>query len=289
MAPQELNRIAVTGGNGFIASHIILQLLECESREYRVTTTVRTQAKGAAICDLPHASAGRLSIVEVPNLADAEAYSFFAGLDAVLHLASPVTLATANPQTDIVDPAVNGTLAVLRAAKQARTVKVVIVTSCLGAVADGPLFGETIDETMWNYKSTVKRQPLFYSKACAEKAAWQFMDDNKDATFKLITLIPAMTIGPSLTKSVNLSVRLIQEVANGSFPFRVGLPWPFVDVRDVAAVHIAMLENSDSVESGRFLVANEHTTSMVEVSNWISKTHLELTKVPVKSISRNLA
>ncbi|KAJ3341323.1 hypothetical protein HDU83_006694, partial [Entophlyctis luteolus] len=163
----EVRRVAVTGGNGFIASHIILQLLESRNYLYSVTATVRSREKGHLIMDLPNA-AESLTLAEVPQLAD----TAFSGHDAVIHVASPVTLDVENAQ--------------MEAAKRAGTVRTVIVTSCMCTLTSGPQFRRIIDETMWNNTSSPRSQPYFHSKVCAERAAWRFVEENGDSGFKLI-------------------------------------------------------------------------------------------------------
>ncbi|KAJ3342859.1 hypothetical protein HDU83_005938 [Entophlyctis luteolus] len=276
-----LERIAVTGGNGFIAAHIIHQLLTSDYAKYKVTATVRSRQKGDAIYDLPNAKE-RLSLQIIQNLSQAN----FAGHHAVLHLAAPnFTDAKNDARLEIVDPAIQGTIAVLRAAKQSETVKVVIVMSSLRAATEGPVVGAKIDETMWNDTSSLKQNPLFYSKVCAERAAWSFMVENPDCNFKLITLLPSLVIGPSLTKALGETNAIIQAIVTGAIPFRVSLSMPIVDVRDVAATFVAAVEYYETVESGRYLVANDHTSSVNEICDWIAVKHSELNKVPTKSAS----
>ncbi|KAJ3202194.1 hypothetical protein HDU82_007543 [Entophlyctis luteolus] len=254
-----LERIAVTGGNGFIAAHIIHQLLTSDYAKYKVTATVRSRQKGDAIYDLPNAKE-RLSLQIIQNLSQAN----FAGHHAVLHLAAPnFTDAKNDARLEIVDPAIQGTIAVLRAAKQSETVKVVIVMSSLRAATEGPVVGAKIDETMWNDTSSLKQNPLFYSK----------------------TLLPSLVIGPSLTKALGETNAIIQAIVTGAIPFRVSLSMPIVDVRDVAATFVAAVEYYETVESGRYLVANDHTSSVNEICDWIAVKHSELNKVPTKSAS----
>ncbi|KAJ3379199.1 hypothetical protein HDU84_006968 [Entophlyctis sp. JEL0112] len=277
-----LERIAVTGGNGFIAAHIIHQLLTSDYAKYKVTATVRSHHKGDAIFDLPNAKE-RLSLQVIENLSQAN----FADHHAVLHLAAPTFVDAQNDaRLEIVDPAIQGTLAVLRAAEKAETVKVVIVMSSLRAATEGPVVGAKIDETMWNTTSSLKQNPLFYAWVCAERAAWSFMDENPDCNFKLITLLPSLVIGPSLTKALSGTNAIIKTLVTGMIPVRVSVSMPIVDVRDVAATFVAVMEYYENVESGRYLVANDHTSSVDEICDWIAAKHRELSKVPKKSASR---
>ncbi|KAJ3029642.1 UNVERIFIED_CONTAM: hypothetical protein HDU68_011546 [Siphonaria sp. JEL0065] len=255
--------ITVTGGNGFIASHVIQQLLE-SPHQHQITATVRSFEKGSVITSF--AGAAERLVLKEANLNDADSFDF-AGQDVVLHLASPFTLTVKDNQKDLIDPAVNGTLAVLKAAKRAGSVKTVVVTSSLAAITESPQAGKVLDETMWNQDSSVSHNPYYYSKLVAEKAAWKFMDENPDCKFKLITLLPGFVIGPSHTSTINESVSTILNTINGGFPIRVNLWFPFVDVRDVARAHIAAFENS--VASGRYILVGDKTLSMSETCDVI--------------------
>ncbi|KAJ3346647.1 hypothetical protein HDU83_002807 [Entophlyctis luteolus] len=183
-----VEHVAITGGNGFIASHIIHQLLEADREPpYKVTATVRSLERGNCIADLPHAR-HRL-FLRVANLMEPNSFDF-AGQDVVIHTASPVLLdAVKDAKSEIVDPAVSGTLAVLHAAMKAKTVKIFVLTSSLSAVTEGPQFGKVINETEWNTDSTLKGNPYPYSKVCAERAAWNFMESNPHCGFKLFVRV----------------------------------------------------------------------------------------------------
>ncbi|KAI9329604.1 NAD-dependent epimerase/dehydratase [Obelidium mucronatum] len=270
-------KIVVTGGNGFIASHVIQQLLE-SPQNYKVTATVRSiSAKGSAITAFPGA-AERLTLKEA-DLNNPESFDFLSGHDVVLHLASPFALTVKDNQKDLVDPAVNGTLAVLNAAKKAGSVKTVIVTSSLAAVTEKPHVGRILDETVWNQDSTVDWNPYYYSKVAAERAAWDFMAENKDTVgFKLITILPVFVIGPAHTSSINESVQTVMNIIKGGFPVRVNLWWPYVDVRDVAAAHILAFEKD--VESGRYIATGDRTINMSEACDIIKERHPEFSNIP---------
>ncbi|KAJ3068311.1 hypothetical protein HDU98_008495 [Podochytrium sp. JEL0797] len=268
-------KIAVTGGNGFIASHTIHELL-ASPKNYSVTATVRSIAKGGVITGFPGASE-RLILKEADLL---NPLSFdFTGQDVVLHIASPFALTVKDNQKDLVDPAVKGTLAVLEAAKKAGTVKTVVLTSSLASVTEKPQAGTAIDEAMWNEDSSLNHNPYYFSKVMAEKAAWKFMEDNPECGFKLIAILPSFVIGPAYTINVNESVSIIANIVQGGFPFRFNLWWPFVDVRDVAHTHILAFEKAD-LESGRYLAVGDRSVSMGETCDMIKAQYPELRKVP---------
>ena len=114
------------------------------------------------------------------------------------------------------------------------SVKRVVVTSSMAAVTDEPDSGHTLTEADWNVKSSLDRNPYYYSKTLAEKAAWDFMAQRKPF-FDLVAINPFMVIGPSLTSALNTSNRIFVDLLKGTYPGILSLTWGFVDVRDVAA------------------------------------------------------
>ena len=134
--PQPLATVAVTGGNGFIAAHIVHQLLQ--SGRYHVTATVRSTAAQSPLWSFPGA-AERLRLVQA-DLLDADSWNF-EGIQTVMHVASPFVVNVKDPQKDLVDPAVQGTLNVLRAAMR-DGVSQVILTSSIATLTDQPVRGK---------------------------------------------------------------------------------------------------------------------------------------------------
>ncbi|KAJ3118442.1 hypothetical protein HDU96_001609 [Phlyctochytrium bullatum] len=254
--------IAVTGGNGFIASHIIEQLLANPS--YRIRATVRSTAKGSQLTSLPN-SKDRLTLVEA-DLSNPSSFDF-TGCDVVLHVASPFHIDVKDPLKELVEPAKNGTVAVLEAAKKAGTVKTVVVTSSLAAITDEPRPGYVFTEDDWNTKSSLTRNPYHYSKLVAEKAAWEFVEKNPNC-FDLVVVCPTFVIGPAHSKAINGSVDTIYRVATGAFPTKMNICWPYVDVRDVALAHIRAFERISVTKGKRYLCSGE-TWSMGETCDYV--------------------
>jgi dihydroflavonol-4-reductase len=246
--------IAVTGITGFIAAHACRQLLE---RGYAVRGTARNPAKLAEtkLAALPGAGE-RLTVVEADLVRPGGFAEAFAGAEAVLHMASPYTLESKDAQTELVDPAVQGTAQVLQAAAATPSVRRVVVTSSMAAVTDEP-DGRVLTEADWNVKSSLTRNPYYFAKAEAERAAWAFMRKEKPA-FDLVVINPFLVIGPSLTPGLNTSNQIIVEALTGVFPAIMELTWGMVDVRDVALAHILAIETRKA--EGRYLCAAESVT-----------------------------
>lgn len=248
--------VFVTGASGYIAAHIVEQLLATTT--YTVRGSVRSvlsTSRTAHLTSLPHATE-RLQLVEADLMTEGVFDELVKGCDTVIHTASPCSLNVKDAQRDLVDPAEKGTLNVLRAVIKADTVKTVVLTSSMAAITDEPVPGHVLNEADWNVKSNLKRNPYYYSKVRAEKAAWSFMekDENRDK-FRLVVINPHVVIGPSHTKVVNMSLQIIQEILTGKLPGIIDIDFGFVDVRDVAKAHILAMENPDA--RGRYVCSAE--------------------------------
>jgi dihydroflavonol-4-reductase len=252
--------VCVTGAAGFIASRIIEQLLD---RGYRVRGTVRNLGKVKELAHLRAlpGAAERLDLVEA-DLLHPEAFpGAVAGCEQVMHTASPYALDVKDPQKDLVDPAVQGTRNVLAACQGAGTVKRVVLTSSMAAITDEPEGDHVLTEKDWNTRSSLDRNPYYYSKTLAEKEGWRFVEEEK-AAFRLVVINPFLVIGPSLSPGLNTSNQMFVDLLGGAYPGIMNLTWGFVDVRDVADAHVRAMETEGA--SGRYLCAAD-TIAMREV------------------------
>jgi nucleoside-diphosphate-sugar epimerase len=252
-APVTTAPVLVTGAGGFIASRIVEQLL---ARGYRVRGTMRSLKKErelAALRGLPGA-AERLELVEADLNSPGAFDQPVRACEYVMHTASPYSLHVADPQRDLVDPAVNGTASVLAACQRAASVRRVVLTSSMAAITDEPDGSRVLTERDWNVKSSLQRNPYYYSKTVAERAAWQFIEREKPP-FDLVAINPFLVIGPSLVPSLNTSNEIFVDLLNGRFPGIVGLTWGLVDVRDVAEAHPRAMETPAA--HGRYICAGD--------------------------------
>jgi len=255
--------VCVTGATGFIATHIIQQLLD---KGYNVRGTVRSVAnKGKLkyLTDLDPTGT-HLQLVEADLLQNGSFDEAVKGCELVLHTASPYVLNVKDPYKDLVQPAVEGTRSVLESCAKAGTVKRVVVTSSMAAVTDSPENDYVYTEFDWNKESSLTRNPYYYSKVLAEKEAWKFVEEMPaNKRFALVTINPFVVLGPEHNaQAVNSSNSIIKDMLSGKYPGIMDLAWGMVDVRDVAAAHILVMENRDAI--GRFLVCNK-TLTMKEI------------------------
>jgi dihydroflavonol-4-reductase len=271
-------KVAVTGVNGFIASHAAAELLR---RGHHVAGTARspTAVRGnPRLMELPGATE-RLELHEADLLSPGSFDAAFAGADTVLHMASPYSLEAKDARRDLVDPAVKGTLNVLDACRRAGGVRRVVLTSSMAAVTDEP-DGRVLTEADWNTKSSLTRNPYDFAKTEAERAAWSFMEREKPA-FDLVVINPFLVIGPSLTPGLNTSNQIIVEALTGVFPAILQLTWGMVDVRDVALAHVLAMETRTA--SGRYLCAAESVSMrrLLEIIRPHARPHEKLPTIPI--------
>ncbi|CAI0420737.1 unnamed protein product [Linum tenue] len=222
----ECGVVCVTGGSGYIASWIIKLLLE---RGYTVKTTVHDKTKTQHLLSLDGANE-RLQLYKADLTAEGSFDSAVDGCQAVFHTASPVLFQTSNPQryllfqADLIDPAVKGTLNVLKSCAKMPSVKRVVLTSSMASVVCNrkPLSaGVVIDETWFSDPEfCAKYQPpkhwYMLSKTLAEEAAWKFANENG---IDLVAVNPGFVIGPFLQPSVNFTVEEVLRLINGVHSF----------------------------------------------------------------------
>lgn len=233
-------RVLVTGGSGFIAGHCIIQLLE---QGYDVRTTVRSS---------PEKSTVPAFVADLTS--DAGWAEAMAGCDFVLHVASPVRPGHVENEDDVIVPAREGTLRVLRAARDAG-VRRVVLTSAFHAVGYGhPHTAHTFTEDDWTVLDGPGVDAYGRSKTLAERAAWDFVAA-EGRGMELATILPVAVLGPVLGREVSGANHLVQRILAGKMPGYPNLFIPIVDVRDVASAHLLAM-TTPGAAGQRFLVAS---------------------------------
>lgn len=246
--------VLVTGATGFIASHIVERLL---LRGYKVRATTRSK-NGPNTDPLFnfHFANENLTLYEA-DLLDSECWKeLVKGCRAVFHCASPYKMDCKDPY-EIINPAIIGTKNVIHACCMCDDVKTVVLTSSIAAVVGAYKDGKVYSEIDWNDDCDPYIHPYFYSKVEAEKIAYKVVDECR-RSLNLIVINPGMVIGPSYRNEINQSVQWIYNMITGRMPMTVDLQTGWVDVRDVAEIHIRLLESGDA--SGRFIcIEGMHT------------------------------
>jgi nucleoside-diphosphate-sugar epimerase len=277
-----MSTVLVTGGSGFVGSHVILRLLE---EGHVVRTTVRTQQREAGVrAMLEGAGAkpdGRLSFVLADLERDEGWAEAVAGCDYVLHVASPLPRGEPKTEDEVIIPARDGTLRVLRAARDAKVKRVVFTSTC-GAIYYGhPQQEAPFDETSWTNLDG-EMSAYVKSKAIAERAAWDFMAAEGGA-LELTTVNPAGIFGPVLGADYASSIELVKRLLDG-MPGCPQLHFSVVDVRDVAELHLHAMTDP-AAKGERFIAVSGNAMSMLEVAK-VLKARLgpSARKVPTREL-----
>lgn len=246
--------MCVTGANGFIASWLVKLLLE---RGYHVRGMVRfpeDKQKNGHLEELEGANE-RLTLVKGDLLDFGSVFAAISGCSGVFHTACPVPSQTSsNPEVEILDPAIKGTLNVLKACTDAK-IKRVVVTSSGAAVYVDPNRpkGAIVDESCWSNVDYCREFKHWYmlGKTLGEQEAWKYAGENG---LDMVVVCPTLVLGPLLQSTVNSSSLIILKLLNGSSDSYENKPYGLVDVRDVALAHILMYEAPTA--SGRYICTN---------------------------------
>jgi len=246
-----MQRVLVTGASGFIALHCIKQLLDAG---YHVRGTLRNMARQNEVRDAVgvKSTTRRVSFIACDLKLDHKWNQAMEGCDYVLHVASPFPPTIPKHEDDLIIPARDGALRVLEAAKKAG-IKRVVMTSSLAAIAGG--HDRRVTEADWTDINHPSVGAYEKSKTIAEQAAWDF--SKTKAAPELAVINPGAVLGPLLGPDYSASgdiVRLLMSKAMPACP-RVG--FAMVDVRDVAAAHIAAMTVPDAAGK-RFLCCLDH-------------------------------
>lgn len=274
----------VTGGSGYIASHIVQQLLERNERVHATVRSLQNTQKTQHLLDMQSRWPDQLTLFEADLLVPGSFAAATQGCSVVYHVASPFLLEEqiCDAQKDVVEPALHGTQNVLDAVRTTASVRVVVVTSTVGAIfgdyADVTtrMTAQTLAEEYFNSTSSVSHNAYHYAKTLAEKAAWTaHAAQPQPPRWKLVTINPGLVLGPSLARwpaSESGSLFLIDELLRGRLFFGVPNLWfTVVDVREVAAAHVRAADAPGS--HGRYIVAERQMHAFVEFARILRRLH----------------
>lgn len=255
--------VLVTGGAGFIAVHCILQLLD---KGYQVRTTLRDLSREETVRAMLRAggvkAGDQLSFIRADLSEDANWAEAVKGCTYVLHVASPTPKLNFKHEDEMIIPAREGVLRVLRASRDAG-VKRVVLTSAIGAIVYGhPKQTAPYDETVWT--DTTHAPAYQKSKTLAERAAWDFIA-REGGELELSVVNPAAVMGPVLGPDFSHSIYLVKNLLTGKMAGCPKINSCFVDVRDVADLHLlAMVDPKAKGE--RFIATGGESIWLVEVA-----------------------
>jgi dihydroflavonol-4-reductase len=258
-----MSRVLVTGGSGFVGGHVVLQLLRAG---HEVRTTVRSLAREPEVrATLQRAGAGAADLLAffAADLGrDGGWAEAVAGCDYVMHVASPLPGGEPKNPDDVIVPARDGTLRVLRAARDAGVKRVVFTSTC-GAIYYGhPPRKEPFDETSWTNLAG-EMSTYVRSKAITERAAWDFVA-REGGELELSAVNPSGIFGPAMGPDYSSSLELVKRLLVG-MPACPQLYFGVVDVRDVADLHLRAM-TSPAARGERFIAVAGDCMSLFDIA-----------------------
>lgn len=253
--------VLVTGATGFIASHCILKLAEAG---YHIRGTVRDLSripsieKSLTAASDQYAGGAPINIDWfLTNLNEDKGWDeAISGCDYVLHVASPFSLENPKHEDDLIVPAREGTLRVLRTAAK-HHVKRVVVTSSVAAIMYGHENKDrSLTEKDWSNPNAASCSAYSRSKTYAERAAWAFMEEDTSG-MELSCVNPSLVLGPIIDEDYGTSVSVVKTLLNGSIPALPKISINLVDVRDVATLHLLAMTHPNAAGE-RFICSEKN-------------------------------
>jgi nucleoside-diphosphate-sugar epimerase len=280
-----VSTVLVTGGSGFIGSHAILQLL---AAGHQVRTTVRDLKRESAVREMLNVGgaepqAKQLTFFAASLEKDEGWKEAVAGSEYVLHIASPFPSKIPDNPDDLIVPARDGALRVLRAARDAG-VKRVVLTSSFAAIGYGKdKQAAPFTENDWTDPNAPGVLPYTKSKTIAERAAWDFIDKEGGA-LELAVVNPVGVFGPVLGPDFATSVWIIQRLMDGDMPGLPKIQFGVVDVRDVADLHLRAMTHP-AAKHQRFLAVSGDFLTFKQIAEILkAKLGDQAKKVPTREI-----
>jgi nucleoside-diphosphate-sugar epimerase len=257
--------VLVTGGSGFVGSHCIVQLL---AAGHQVRTTVRSLKREAEVRAMVReggvAPGERLSFFAADLEKDAGWPEAVAGCDYVLHVASPFPIGVPRDENELIVPAREGALRLLRAARDA-SVKRVVLTSSFAAIGYGHKAQTApFNETDWTDPNGEGLTAYVKSKTLAERAAWDFIA-KEGGGLELSVVNPVAVMGPVLAPDFSTSIQILKRMLDGAVPGCPRVNFGVVDVRDVADLHIRAMTDP-AAKGERFLAVAGDFMSLLAIS-----------------------
>ncbi|WP_158796188.1 aldehyde reductase [Pedobacter sp. L105] len=257
--------VLVTGGSGAVGVHCILQLLQ---KGYSVKTTLRSISKKSEVIEMLKTGGitvfDNLVFMEADLIKDDHWDEVMKNCNYVLHVASPTHSLTPKDENEMIRPAVDGVLRVLKAARNAG-VKRVVLTSSFGALGfSNKNPNRLTTEADWTDPNEKGLSAYEKSKGLAERAAWEFMS-KEGGSLELAAINPVAIFGPSLGPSTSPSLGLLKHLLDGTMKAVPNIPLNVVDIRDVADLHIRAMTNPDA-KGQRFIASADGQISLPEIA-----------------------
>ena len=275
-----MSRVCVTGAAGFIASHVITDLLEDGHVVHATVRDLGDNTKRAHLDVLREGYSGKLELFEADLLEPGSLDAALEGCDALIHTATAVILAAPDPQKQIIDVAVKGTQNVLDSVARAPSVKRIVMTSSIAAVMSYDQQGKTYTEDDWCTSDDIWLDPYGMGKTQSERLLWQFVDKHADRV-EAVAINPSVVIGPPLAKHhIRSSLSFIRDLVGWTYPACAPMRLHLVDVGDVSKGHVRALTSDKAV--GQRIIFSDRQKSILEISKVLSRKY----KTPMRELPR---
>nr|USU43665.1 bifunctional dihydroflavonol/flavanone 4-reductase [Ailanthus altissimus] len=272
--------VCVTGASGFIGSWLVMRLLE---HGYTVRGTVRdpdNAKKVKHLLDLPKAKT-HLTLWKA-DLAEEGSYDeAIQGCSGVFHVATPMDFESKDPENEVIKPTINGVLSIMKACKNAKTVRRLVFTSSAGTMDVEEHRKPVYDETCWSDLEFIRAKKMtgwmyFVSKTLAEQAAWKFAEENN---IDFISIIPSLVVGPFIMPSMPPSlITALSPITGKEAHYHIIKQGQFVHLDDLCNAHIFLFEHPEA--KGRYLCSS-HPATILEVAKMLREKYPEY-NVPTK-------
>jgi len=279
-----MSTVLVTGGSGFVGSHAILQLLEAG---HRVRTTVRNLKRESDVRALLKQGGsepgGQLSFFAANLESDQGWQEAISGCEYVLHVASPFPATVPKHEDQLIVPAREGALRVLRASRDAGVHRVVL-TSSFAAIGYGHAQQTSLfDETCWTDPNAEGVTAYVKSKTIAERAAWDFIS-REGGALELSVVNPVGIFGPVLGSDYATSILIVQRLMDGAMPGLPRLYFGAVDVRDVVDLHLRAMTHPAAREQRFLAVAGDFLSTLDLARILKNRLGLAAKRVPTREL-----
>jgi nucleoside-diphosphate-sugar epimerase len=265
------SKVLVTGGSGYLGTRLIAALLR-DGREVRATVrSPNAEAGVVAAVRRGGADATGLELVVADLTSDDGWSAALDGVEEVHHVASPIPSAQPKDPDELIVPARQGTVRVLKAARDAGARRVVL-TSSFAAVGYSPKAVRDYTEADWTDPDTPGLAPYPRSKAIAERAGWDFIETEGGDT-QLVVVNPTFIAGPSLVPALRSTLAHFKAIIEGTVPALPRQRFGVVDVRDVADAHVTAMATPAAAGKRFLLLADGPTITWVELAQ-ILRDHL---------------